>query len=226
MRALVIEDHAKMGQAIQSGMRSHGFEVDLAASGADGEDAAAASEYDLIVLDLMLPDRDGVEVCRNLRRRGVKSRVLMLTALGAMHDKVQGLDAGADDYLTKPFEFDELLARARALMRRGDASESRVLRHEDLELDLYTRAARRGGAVVELSNREFSLLELMMRNPNRVLTRTMIGERVWDMDIDPTTNVIDVYVSSLRKKLDRGHARELVHTVRGAGYRFGALEAV
>jgi two-component system copper resistance phosphate regulon response regulator CusR len=224
MRALVIEDYAKMGIALQNGLRENGFAVDLASNGAEGEDLGASGVYDLILLDLMLPDRDGTEVCRNLRRRGVKSKILMLTALSALKDRVGGLDAGADDYLTKPFEFEELLARSRALLRRGDASESRVLKCEDLELDLYTRVARRGGNQIELSNREFSLLEYMMRNPDRVLSRTMIGEKIWDMNVDPTTNVVDVYISAIRRKLDRGFERELIHTVRGVGYRFGVMD--
>lgn len=224
MRALVIEDYQKMGAALQSGLRENGFAVDLVNSGAEGEDLGAMGVYDLIVLDLMLPDRDGTEVCRNLRRRGVTAKILMLTALSATKDKIGGLDAGADDYLTKPFEFDELLARARALLRRGDASESRVLRCEDLELDLYTRIAKRADTNVELSNREFSLLEYMMRNPNRVLSRALISEKIWDMSVDPTTNVVDVYISALRRKLDRGFERELIHTVKGAGYRFGVMD--
>jgi DNA-binding response OmpR family regulator len=224
MRVLIVEDNPKMAGALQKGLREHGFAPDVSHTGFEGEDLGATGVYDLIVLDLMLPDRDGVEVCRNLRRRGVKSKVLMLTALGSTNHKVAGLDAGADDYLTKPFEFEELLARTRALLRRGDASESRHLRCEDLELDLYTRVARRGEHSVELSNKEYSLLEYFMRNPDRVLSRTQIGEKVWDMNFEPSSNVVDVYVSSLRKKVDRGFTRELIHTVKGVGYRFGVLD--
>lgn len=226
MRVLVIEDNPKMATAVQRGLREHGYAADVAASGFEGEELAASGVYDLLLLDLMLPDRDGVEVCRNLRRRGVRTKVIMLTALGGTKDKVQGLDVGADDYLTKPFEFEELLARMRALLRRGDASEARFLKCDDLELDLYTRVAKRASNTVELSNKEFALLEYMMRNPNRVLSRTQIGEKVWGMNFEPTSNVVDVYVSSLRKKLDRGYPRELIHTVKGAGYRFGILDAV
>ncbi len=224
MRILVIEDNPRMAEGIQRGLRENGYAVDVSHSGFEGEDLAAGGEYDAVVLDLMLPDRDGVEVCRNLRRRSVSVPVLMLTALSSTEDKVGGLDAGADDYLTKPFEFEELLARLRALLRRGEASEGRVLRCDDLELDLYTRTASRGEAQVELSNKEFALLEYLMRNPNRVLSRIQIGEKVWDMNLEPGSNVIDVYVSSLRKKLDRGFDRELIHTVKGAGYRFGVLD--
>ena len=226
MRVLVVEDNPKMAAAVQKGLREHGYATDAVHRGMEGEELAGSGVYDVIVLDLMMPDCDGVEVCRNLRRRGVKSKVLMLTALSTTHDNVLGLDAGADDYLTKPFEFEELLARVRSLLRRGDASESRYLKCDDLELDLYTRVARRGGQAFELSNKEFSLLEYFMRNPNRVLSRTQIGEKVWDMSFEPTSNVVDVYVSSLRKKIDRGFPRELIHTVKRVGYRFGVLELV
>lgn len=224
MRILIIEDNPKMAGAIQRGLREHGYAAEVCHSGFDGEDLAAIESFDLILLDLMLPDRDGVDVCRNLRRRCVDTPILMLTALSGTEDKVSGLDAGADDYLTKPFEFEELLARIRALLRRGEASEGRMLACEDLELDLYTRKAKRGETEYELSNKEFALLEYLMRNPNRVLSRTQIAESVWDMNFEPESNVIDVYVSSLRKKLDRGFERELIHTIKGAGYRFGVLD--
>lgn len=224
MRVLIVEDNPKMAGAIQKGLRSHGYAADVTHSGFEGEDLASVEPYDLIILDLMLPDRDGVDVCRNLRRRCVDTPVLMLTALSGTEDKVAGLDAGADDYLTKPFEFEELLARIRALLRRGEASEGRTLRCEDLELDLYTRRAKRGEVDIELSNKEFALLEYLMRNPNRVLSRTQIAEKVWDMNYEPGSNVIDVYVSALRKKLDRSFERELFHTIKGAGYRFGVLD--
>ncbi|MGP1309123.1 MAG: response regulator transcription factor [Phycisphaerales bacterium] len=224
MRILIIEDNPKMAGALQRGLREHGYAAEVCASGFEGEDLASVENFDLIILDLMLPDRDGVDVCRNLRRRCIDTPVIMLTALSGTDDKVAGLDAGADDYLTKPFEFEELLARVRAMLRRGEASEGRTLRCEDLELDLYTRRAVRGENEYELSNKEFALLEYLMRNPNRVLSRTQIAESVWDMNFEPESNVIDVYVSSLRKKLDRGFDRELIHTVKGAGYRFGVLD--
>lgn len=224
MRVLVIEDNPKMAAGIQRGLREHGFATDVCHTGFEGEDLGAGDEYDAIVLDLMLPDRDGVEVCRNLRRRCVSTPILMLTALSSTDDKVAGLDAGADDYLTKPFEFEELLARLRALLRRGEASEGRVLDCEDLKLDLYTRVASRGEEDFELSNKEFALLEYLMRNPNRVLSRTQIAEKVWDMNFEPGSNVIDVYISNLRKKIDRGQERELIHTIKGAGYRFGIMD--
>ena len=224
MRVLIIEDNPKMATAIQRGLTAHGYAADACHTGYEGEELAAIEPYDMVILDVMLPDRDGVDVCRNLRRRDIKKPVLILTALSGMHDKVAGLDAGADDYLTKPFEFEELLARVRALLRRGEASEGRTLRCEDLELDLYTRTADRAGEAYELSNKEFGLLEYLMRNPNRVLSRTQIAEKVWDMNFEPGSNVIDVYISSLRKKIDRGFESELIHTIKGAGYRFGVMD--
>lgn len=223
MRLLIVEDNPKMAAAIQKGLKDHGFAVDVSHTGFEAEDLAAVTAYDVIVLDLMLPDRDGVEVCRNLRRRGCKSRVLMLTALSSTEDKVVGLDGGADDYMTKPFEFDELLARVRALLRRGESGETRFLRCDDLELDLYTRRAKRGEEHWALSNKEFALLEYLMRNQDRVLSRTQIGEKVWDINFEPSSNVIDVYISALRKKIDLEHERPLIHTVKNAGYRFGVL---
>jgi DNA-binding response OmpR family regulator len=224
MRVLIIEDNPKMATAIQRGLTEHGYAADACHTGYEGEELAAIEPYDLVILDVMLPDRDGVDVCRNLRRRDINKPVLMLTALSGTHDKVAGLDAGADDYLTKPFEFEELLARVRALLRRGEATEGRTLSCEDLELDLYTRTAKRAGVDYELSNKEFGLLEYLMRNPNRVLSRTQIAEKVWDMNFEPGSNVIDVYISSLRKKVDRGFDRELIHTIKGAGYRFGIMD--
>jgi len=224
MRILVIEDNPKMAAAIQKGLSEQGWIVDAVHTGFEGEERAAEEAYDVIVLDLMLPDRDGVEVCRNLRRRGVRTPLLILTALSGTREKVTGLDSGADDYIAKPFEFEELVARVRALLRRGQATESRTLRYEDLELDLSKRSAMRAGTKIKLSPKEFSLLEFLMRNPNRVLPRMTIVEKVWDMNYEPTSNVIDVYISSLRKKIDRDHSRALIHTVVSSGYRFGLTD--
>jgi DNA-binding response OmpR family regulator len=223
VRVLVIEDNPKMAAAIQKGLQEKGYAADVCHSGFEGEDLAAIEPYDAILLDLMLPDRDGVEICRNLRRRSISTPILMLTALSTTEDKVAGLDAGADDYLAKPFEFDELYARLRALLRRGDASEGRNLRCEDLELDLYTRKATRAGQEWELSNKEFALLEFLMRNQDRVLSRATIVEKVWDMNFENTSNVVDVYIAALRKKIDRETEIPLIHTVRNAGYRFGVM---
>lgn len=218
MRILVVEDNPKMAHFIRQGLTEYGYAVDLASGGCDGEQMAASTPYDLVILDVMLPDQDGVQTCKNLRRRGVKKPVLMLTALSATEDKVKGLDSGADDYLTKPFEFDEFVARVRALLRRGQATEASHLRFGDLEMDLLTRTVARAGHKVKLTAKEFALLECFMRNPNRVLTRTAIGERVWDMNFDSDSNVIDVYVSALRRKIDKGFDRRMLHTVVGSGY--------
>ena len=224
MKLLVIEDEPRMRESLEAGLRQNGFTVESTGLGAEGEEMAVKNEYDLIVLDVMLPDREGTDVCQSLRQQGLTTPVLMLTALAATDEKIEGLNAGADDYLTKPFEFAELVARIRAILRRGQASESRTLRYGDLELDLYTRSATRGGKTFELSNKEFMLLELLMRHPNRVLTRPFIGEKVWDMNFDPTSNVIDVYIAMLRKQIDKDFDEPLIHTIKGAGYRFGTRE--
>jgi len=222
MRLLVIEDNPKMAALIKKGLTEQGYAVDIAHSGHDGEFMAAGEAYDAVLLDLMLPDQDGLIVCRNLRRRGIHTPVLMLTALSTTQDKVTGLDAGADDYLTKPFEFDELVARLRALLRRGQGHEASNLKFEDVELDLLKRTATRAGQKIKLTAKEFALLEYFLRNPNRVLSRTTIGEHVWDMNFEPGSNVIDVYVSMLRRRIDKGFVRPLIHTVIGAGYMFSA----
>lgn len=219
-KILVVEDNPRMSAAIAAGFREQSFGVDVCSAGYDGEEAAAANAYDAIVLDLMLPDRDGLEVCRSLRRRGIKTPILILSALSATGEKVTGLNAGADDYLTKPFEFEELIARVRALLRRGQPAETAVLRAAGVELDLWKRCARRDGQTIHLTAKEFSLLEYLMRNPERVLTRAQIGEHVWDMNFDPASNVIDVYISMLRRKIDKGFTPQLIHTIVGAGYLF------
>ncbi|HWL94834.1 MAG TPA: response regulator transcription factor [Phycisphaerae bacterium] len=225
MRILLIEDNQKMSRFIRQGLIEQGHAVDVAENGHEGEEIACSQPYDLVILDIMLPDQDGVATCRNMRRRGVKSPVLMLTALSTTGDKVQGLDAGADDYLTKPFEFDELVARIRALLRRGSAQEASVLKFEDLELDLLKRSVTRGGQKIKLTTKEFALLEYFMRHPDRVLTRTAIGEHVWDMNFDGDSNVIDVYVSMLRRKIDKGFSKRLLHTIVGTGYKMSVDEA-
>ncbi len=224
MRVLVLEDNPKMAEAIRKGLTQHNHTVDVHNSGFEGEEAAAGSAYDVILLDLMLPDRDGIDVCRNLRRRGVATPILMLTALSDTETKIAGLDAGADDYLTKPFEFEELVARIRTLARRGQPSEAALLKYEDLEFDLSKRAITRAGRPIRLSAKETALLEYFMRNPDRVLTRQTIAEKVWALDYQPGSNVIDVHVSALRKKVDRGFDATLIHTVVGAGYRFGKTD--
>ena len=218
MKILVVEDEQRVAQFIQKGLKEEGHAVDCAYDGEEGGFLAEVNEYDLIILDLMLPKKSGLTVCAEIRDRGVSTPVLMLTARDAVQDKVRGLDAGADDYLTKPFVFEELLARVRALLRRGSESKAPVLKILDLELDPMSRRVLRGGKPIRLTTKEYALLEYMMRNPDRVLSRTRIGEHVWDMNFDPESNVIDVYVSHLRNKVDKGFKVPLIHTLRGQGY--------
>jgi len=218
MKILVVEDEQRVAQFIQKGLKEEGHAVDCAYDGEEGGFLAEVNEYDLIILDLMLPKKNGLTVCSEIRERGVSTPVLMLTARDAVQDKVRGLDAGADDYLTKPFVFDELLARVRALLRRGSESKAPILKIIDLELDPMSRRVTRGGKAIRLTTKEYALLEYMMRNPDRVLSRTRIGEHVWDMNFDPESNVIDVYVSHLRNKVDKGFDVSLIHTLRGQGY--------
>ncbi|MCC7517595.1 MAG: response regulator transcription factor [Verrucomicrobiae bacterium] len=217
MRILVVEDQRKTAQFIKKGLAEHGHAVDLAGDGRDAEAAARVTDYDLILLDVMLPGQDGLEVCRNLRRLKVTAPILMLTALSSTEDKVRGLDYGADDYLAKPFAFDELLARVRALGRRPRATNPK-LKIADLELDPSMRKVVRSGKTVSLTAREFALLEFLMERAGQVITRTAIAERVWDIHFDSESNVIDVYVNFLRKKVDKGFAFPLIHTVVGVGY--------
>lgn len=221
MRILVIEDDANVAGFVAKGLREAGHVVDVADNGKDGLFLATTEAYDALVLDRMLPQVDGLTVLRTLRASGSAVPVLLLSALGDVDDRVQGLRAGGDDYLTKPFAFVELLARIEVLARRprAGAAPETVLRVADLELDLLARSVRRAGHAIELQPREFRLLEYLMRHAGQVVTRTMLLEAVWDYHFDPQTNVIDVHVSRLRAKLDKGHPRPLIHTVRGAGYR-------
>ncbi|MEK6717786.1 MAG: response regulator transcription factor [candidate division NC10 bacterium] len=218
MRILVVEDDRKVASFIRKGLTEDGYAVDVASDGETGLAMGLDRLHDVIVLDVMLPGKPGFQVVRELRQAKVATPVLLLTARDAVEDKVQGLDAGADDYLTKPFAFAELLARVRALLRRGTAARAPVLQVADLTLDPATRTVARGGEAISLTNREFALLEYLLRNASRVLTRTMIAEHVWDYSFDSATNVIDVYVNYLRKKIDAGRERKLIHTVRGVGY--------
>jgi DNA-binding response OmpR family regulator len=221
MRVLVIEDQPQIAAAIESGLRNQEMDVAVASTASGGEAKASTEEYDVILLDVLLPDGNGIELCRRLRDRGVGSRILMLTGLSSTEDKVSGLESGADDYLSKPFEFAELLARIRALVRRDDVWGSRVLRFEDLELDLYTRVAHRAGRRILLSNKESALLECLMRNPGRDMPRGQINADAWGKPPESTSNLVDVYISSLRKKIDASASSELIHTVKGVGYRLG-----
>ena len=222
MRVLVVEDGIKMAGLIRRGLREEGLAADVAIKGEDALWMAAATEYDVIVLDVMLPGIDGFETCRRLRADGIWAPVLMLTARDAVEDRVEGLDTGADDYLTKPFSFVELLARLRALARRGLVEQPTVLRAGNLELDPAGRRVARGDTEIELSAKEFALLETFMRNPGRVLDRLQLLEHAWDYEYENRSNVVDVYVRYLREKVDRPFAVESIETVRGAGYRLRA----
>lgn len=217
MRILVVEDQKKTSQFIRKGLVEHGYAVDVVQDGPEAESQAQVHDYDLIILDVMLPGQDGLQVCRNLRRMKVHTPILILTALSSTEDKVKGLDSGADDYLGKPFEFAELLARIRALVRRHQSARPR-LKIADLELDTAARKAVRGGREITLTAKEFALLEYLMQNAGKVVTRTAISEHVWDIHFDNESNVIDVYINFLRKKIDQGFKTKLLHTVVGTGY--------
>jgi two-component system copper resistance phosphate regulon response regulator CusR len=218
MRILVVEDEAKVGSFIRRALEEESYAVDLCDDGSTGLDWARANSYDLIVLDVMLPGMSGLQVLEMLRKEKVNTPVLILTARAQVDQRVKGLDAGADDYLTKPFAIEELLARVRALLRRGVGEGTGLLQIEDLSFNPATREVTRGGQRIELTSKEYALLEYFMRNPGRVLTRPMIAEHVWNLDFDTCTNVIDVYVNYLRNKVDRGRERKLIHTIRGSGY--------
>jgi two-component system, OmpR family, response regulator len=218
MRVLVVEDQKRTASFIRKALLAEGFAVDVAEDGETALEMTGATPFDAIVLDIMLPGRDGLSVLRLLRERRISTPVLLLSARGEANERVEGLNAGADDYLPKPFVLDELVARLRALGRRGREQASSVLRVDELTLDTVSRTARRGGKLIELSAREFRLLELLMRTPGRVCSRMMILEKVWDYSFDPGTNVVEVYVSRLRDKIDEGKASKMLHTVRGVGY--------
>ena len=222
MRVLIVEDEVKMASLIRRGMREVGLAADVAIKGEDALWMAAATPYDAIVLDVMLPGIDGFETCRRLREKGVWTPVLMLTARDATEDRVAGLDTGADDYLTKPFSFSELLARLRALARRGDVTHATVLTVGDLNLDPASRRVWRDRTDISLSTKEFALLETFMRHPGQVLDRLQLLEHAWDYEYENRSNVIDVYVRYLREKVDRPFGVECIETVRGAGYRLRA----
>jgi len=217
MRILVVEDEKKVASFIKKGLQQEGYAADTVHDGQEAIQNATAFEYDLVILDLMLPKRSGLEVLREIRSKKATLPVLVLTAKGAIEDKVAGLDAGADDYLIKPFAFAELSARIRALLRRG-AQENTRLRIADLEMDTAARQVARGGQVIDLKMKEYALLEFLLRNAYRAVTRTMIVEHVWDIHFDSVSNVVDVHINSLRNKIDKGFSPPLIHTVRGVGY--------
>ncbi len=218
MRILVVEDENSLANSIVAGLKEERYAVDRAADGEQAEFLAETNDYDLIVLDVMLPKIDGFQVCRDLRAREVKTPILMLTALDATADKVKGLDSGAEDYLTKPFSFEEFLARVRALMRRGPLVAQTTLAYSDVTMDLLSRTVTRAGRSLELTAKEHSLLEYFLRNPERVVSRSQLAEHVWDQYFDPLSNVIDVSVSHLRKKLEADGGSRLLHSIRGMGY--------
>ncbi len=222
MRVLVVEDEQRIADFIRRGLTEQGYAVDVASDGDEALGWSDAAAFDAVVLDVMLPVRNGIEVCKELRRRGAQTPILMLTARDAVEDRVLGLDSGADDYLVKPFAFAELLARLRALTRRTPASTGAVLAVDQLSLDTRTREATREGKSIALTTKEYSLLEYLMRHPNQVLTRTMIAEHVWNYDFDNATNVIDVHIRNLRRKIDDAFPTKLIHTIRGAGYRISS----
>ena len=224
MRILVIEDDVDLAQFLRKGLEEERHTVEVAADGETGLMLAVDESYDLLIVDVMLPKVDGLTLCRRLRERGNRSPILLLTARDSVEDKVAGLDAGADDYLTKPFAFTELVARIRALLRRGGPHIGSRLKAKDLEMDPASRRVWRAGKEITLTSKEFSLLEFLLRNRDIVLTRTAILERVWGLNYDPMTNVVDVYIRSLRVKIDRDFALPLIATVRGVGYKLEASE--
>lgn len=218
MRVLVVEDEKKTASFIRKALQAEGFAVDLCHTGDAALAAAQATPFDTIVLDIMLPGRDGLSVLRRLRDLSLQTPVLLLSARGEVNERVEGLNAGADDYLPKPFELAELVARVRALTRRSSENRSTTLRVADLRLDTLTRTAHRGGTEIQLTAREYRLLEFLMRSADRLCGRMMIIEKVWDYDFDPGTNLVDVYIRRLREKIDANFEPKLLHTVRGAGY--------
>lgn len=224
MRILVIEDEHRIANTIKKGLEQEHFAVDVFYDGTDGHDMATTEEYDVIILDLMLPGMDGITICKNLRKDNNHTPILMLTAKGQTQNKVEGLDSGADDYLTKPFSFEELLARIHALSRRPKHMVSMILKVSDLTLNTREFTVERAGSVIQLSSKEFALLEYLMRNQNKIVTKDQIIHHVWDYDADVLPNTVEVYIKNLRNKIDQPfHAdRHLIHTVRGFGYKIGS----
>jgi len=224
LRILLVEDNHRLSESLRKTLEEDGYAIDTAYDGIDGEEMGLVPSYDIIILDIMLPGKDGLEVCRELRNQRITTPVLMLTARDALDDRVHGLDSGADDYLVKPFEVDELRARIRALLRRDSSSKSGVLQAADLVLDPATHTVRRADRLIELTAKEFSLLEYLMRHPNHLITREMAEEHLWSYDHVVASNVVDVYIRRLRSKIDDPSEIKLFETVRGAGYRLHVPE--
>lgn len=223
MRILIVEDEVKVASFLRQALEEEGYAVDTTGDGEEGLQFVRAAAYDLLILDWMLPKMSGLQVCRSLRAENCTTPILLLTARDAVADRISGLDTGADDYLTKPFSLGELFARVRALLRRGGPTLPAVLTVGDLTLDPVARRVERAGREIFLSAREYSLLEYLLRNAGRTVTRALIAEHVWDFNFDCGTNVVDVYINYLRNKIDRGHPSPLIHTARGVGYRLEAL---
>jgi DNA-binding response OmpR family regulator len=219
VRILLVEDNRQLNNSLRLSLVDDGYAVDVAFDGVEGEELAEITPYDIIILDIMLPKKNGLDVCRSLRNHRVNTPILMLTARDALEDRVEGLDSGADDYLVKPFALEELRARMRALLRRESSNRSGLLEVDNLTLDPATHFVRREGTPVDLTSKEYALLEYMMRNPNRLITREMAESHVWSYDYDGASNVVDVYIRRLRRKIDDPYKRKLIETVRGAGYR-------
>ncbi|MCL5784676.1 MAG: response regulator transcription factor [Patescibacteria group bacterium] len=224
MRILVVEDEHKIANSIKKGLEQEGYATDVAYTGTEGFDLASSEEYDLILLDILLPGINGIEICKDLRKKQIHTPILILTAKGQVSDKVEGLDAGADDYLTKPFAFEELLARIRSLLRRPKDNIGSVLKCEDLTLETLTYQVKRGDKSIQLSSKEYALLEYLLRHQNQVLTKEQIINHIWDYDADVLPNTVEVYIGYLRNKIDKPFPDKpaLIHTVRGFGYRLGA----
>ena len=222
MRFLIVDDDRKLCDVLQRGLRENSYAVDCVYNGEDGEDYAETDSYDLIILDIMMPDKDGLAVCKNLRIKKINTPILMLTAKDMVEDRVRGLDTGADDYLVKPFVFAELQARVRALLRRDGSSKSTKLSVGELVLDTKTREVRWKGDLIDLTTKEYVILEYLMRHPNAVVTRTMIETHAWDYDLDSISNLVDVYIRRIRQKIDPEQGKQIIQTIRGAGYRMKA----
>jgi len=218
MRILVVEDEKRLAEFIKNGLEEQKYSVDVAHDGENAEFLAMTNEYDLIILDILLPKKNGWEVCESLRNAGMDTPIIMLSALSDVSDRIKGLDSGADDYITKPFVIAELVARVNAMLRRAHKVAQPVIKIRDLELDIAARKVNRAGEEIQLTNKEFALLEYLILNKNKVVTRTMISEHVWDIHFDAGSNVIDVIINFLRKKIEREGEERLIHTIRGAGY--------